>query len=196
MMSNKLKQTPSQTVGPFFSYALTPEQSGYNLKSIASPDMRADDTPGEHINLSGKIYDGNGEIVSDAMIEIWQTDADGNYLDRDTPPMDGTFTGFGRCDCEIKKEFYFNTVKPGPIEEGHAPHINMIVFMRGMLTHAYTRIYFSDESDANEKDAVFKSVPTERRHTIIANRVEEDNIVTYQFDLHMQGDNETVFFDV
>ena len=193
-MSNKLKQTPSQTVGPFFSYALTPEQSGYKLKSIASPDMRADDTPGVHIKVTGKIYDGNGDIISDAMIEIWQADASGNYLNRDTPPSNETFTGFGRCDCEINKEFYFNTIKPGSIGEGHAPHLNMIVFMRGMLTHAYTRVYFSDED--NSADQVINSVPNERRKSLIAERTEEDGKVTYQLNLHMQGDNETVFFDV
>ncbi len=196
MSDNKLKQTPSQTIGPFFSYALTPEQSDYNFKSIVSPEMITPETPGEHIHICGSIFDGNGDVIKDAMIEIWQADDQGHYLDRDTPPSSEVFTGFGRCDAEVNSGFYFNTVKPGSIGVGHAPHINMIVFMRGMLTHAYTRVYFSDEMKANEKDEVFVSVPADRRKSIIAIRNEDNGKVTYQFDLRMQGDNETVFFDV
>lgn len=193
MKSNKLTQTPSQTVGPYFSYGLTPEQGGYDLKSIVSSILANDDTPGEKITLRGKIYDGNGEIIPDAMIEIWQADAEGKYISPDTVPEADVFTGFGRCDGETKSEFYFETIKPGPIADAHAPHINMIVFMRGMLSHAFTRVYFEDEMSANEQDAVFCSVPEARRSTLIAKKDEDGN---YQFDLHMQGDNETVFFDV
>lgn len=193
MTGNKLKQTPSQTVGPYFSYGLTPEQGDYDLKSIASPNMTKEDTPGEHITLHGNIYDGNGEIIADAMIEIWQANAEGQYLDRGTAPTDDIFTGFGRCDAQIDNKFHFKTIKPGPIADGHAPHINMIVFMRGMLSHAFTRVYFDDEMNLNEQDAVFCSVPEDRRHTLIAKKDEDGH---YQFDLHMQGDNETVFFDV
>lgn len=192
-MSHKLKQTPSQTVGPFYSYALTPQQSGYDFKSITSPTLATEDTPGEKITLRGTIYDGNGDIIRDAMIEIWQADADGKYISPQTVPGGDIFTGFGRCDSETNAEFYFETIKPGSIADGHAPHINMIVFMRGMLSHAFTRIYFADEMNANEQDAVYCSVPEERRCTLIASKDEDGN---YQFDLHMQGDNETVFFDV
>lgn len=193
MKSNKLTQTPSMTVGPYFSYGLTPEQGGYDLKSITSPIMRRDDTMGEKITLRGKIYDGNGDIIPDAMIEIWQADADGNYISPNTTPSEDIFTGFGRCDGETNSEYYFETIKPGSIGKEHAPHINMIVFMRGMLSHAFTRIYFEDEMSANEQDAVYCSVPEDRRATLIAKKDQDGN---YQFDLHMQGDNETVFFDV
>jgi protocatechuate 3,4-dioxygenase alpha subunit len=194
MSNNKLTQTPSMTVGPYFAYGLTPEQSGYKLKSITSPVLVSEDTPGERITLRGKIYDGNGEIISDALIEIWQADAKGNYISRETPPTGDIFTGFGRCDAEPEREYRFETIKPGSIAEAHAPHINMIIFMRGMLSHAYTRVYFSDE--INDDDAVFSSVPVERRSTIIAKPTEKDGEIIYHFDLHMQGENETVFFDV
>jgi len=192
-MSNKLKQTPSQTVGPFFSYVLTPEQSGYDFKSVVSPILATEDTPGEKITLRGKIYDGNGDIIRDAMIEIWQAGADGKYISPETSPSGNIFTGFGRCDSKTNAEFYFETIKPGSIANGHAPHINMIVFMRGMLSHAFTRVYFADEMNANVQDIVYCSVPEERRYTLITSKDEDGN---YQFDLHMQGDNETVFFDV
>ncbi len=197
MGNNKLKQTPSQTVGPYFSYGLTPEQGGYDFKSITSPILVKKDTLGEHIILQGHIYDGNGDIIPDAMIEIYQADHQGKYISKEIPPSDDVFTGFGRCDCETNSNFCFKTIKPGSIGDGHAPHINMVIFMRGLLSHAYSRVYFSDEMDANHNDNVLNNVPSDRRATLIAKRTENENgDIIYQFDLNMQGINETVFFDV
>jgi protocatechuate 3,4-dioxygenase alpha subunit len=90
----------------------------------------------------------------------------------------------------------FHTVKPGAQAPGEAPHINVIVLMRGLLLHAFTRVYFSDEAEANAKDAVLQSVPAERRHTLIAERVEQGGAVSYRIDIRMQGADETAFFDV
>ncbi len=192
-------QTPSQTVGPYFAYGLTPEQYGYPLASIASPDLRSPDVEGQQIRIEGRVLDGNGEVVDDAMIEIWQADPQGRYA-HPADPRGGNivFKGFGRCGTGTDPEnrFIFDSVKPGAVDEAQAPHVNVIVFMRGLLSHLYTRIYFADEADANAKDPVLQSVPAERRDTLIAAREESSGTVVYRFDIHMQGDRETVFFDV
>lgn len=196
----KQKQTPSQTVGPFFSYGLASDQYGFSeLSSIAVGEIADDDEPGEHIKLIGIIYDGKGVPVSDALVEVWQADAQGRFAH----PTDGRqkntpFTGFGRFGTRTdpKNRFIFSTVKPGVSGEGEAPHINLIVFMRGLLSHVYTRVYFSDEETANAADPVLQSVPAERRETLIAKRQDSSAGVVYRFDIHMQGDQETVFFDV
>lgn len=193
------KQTPSQTVGPYFAYGLTPEQYGYDMTSIAGSAVADADTEGERIRVVGQVFDGAGAPVNDAMIEIWQADAQGRY----DHPEDGrgsnaSFHGFGRCGTGTDPEnrFFFDTVKPGSVDEGHAPHLSVIVFMRGLLSHAFTRIYFSDEAQANEADPVLAEVPADRRGTLISAREETSDGVVYRFDIHMQGDDETVFFDV
>lgn len=196
-------QTPSQTVGPYFAYGLTPQQYGYPLASIASPnvigaDQRTPDVQGEQIRLEGRVLDGNGEPVSDAMIEIWQADPQGRYAHPADPRGNVAFRGFGRCGTgtDAESRFVFDTLKPGAVDADQAPHINVIVFMRGLLSHLYTRVYFADEAAANARDPVLRSVPAERRATLIAPREERDGVAVYRFDIHMQGDRETVFFDV
>ncbi|MGF1631305.1 MAG: protocatechuate 3,4-dioxygenase subunit alpha [Kiloniellaceae bacterium] len=195
-------QTPSQTVGPYFAYGLTPEQYGYPLASIASADLRTPDVEGERIRLEGRVLDGNGEAVNDAMIEIWQADPQGRYASRYAHPADTrgnvAFRGFGRCGTGTDPEnrFIFETLKPGTEDEAQAPHITVIVFLRGLLSHLYTRVYFADEAAANARDPVLLSVPEDRRGTLIAARDEQDGVAVYRFDIHMQGDKETVFFDV
>jgi protocatechuate 3,4-dioxygenase alpha subunit len=193
-----LKQTPSQTLGPFFAYGLTPEQSGYAHKAIAGNTLAAPGMPGEHLRIEGRISDGAGAPIDDAMIEIWQADGDGRYAgaDRDEADSATAFSGFGRCGSDAQGGFWFATIKPGAIGDGHAPHIGVIVQARGILNHAFTRIYFADERDANGADPVLQSVPEDRRHTLIAVRSETPAGPVYRFDIHMQGDDETVFFDV
>jgi protocatechuate 3,4-dioxygenase alpha subunit len=194
MPDRRRPQTPSQTVGPFFAYGLTPEQYGYPFTSIASGEMAGEAT-GERIRIVGQVIDGEGAPISDAMVELWQADEQGRYADRE-PGSNTGFSGFGRqgTGTDPEQRFVFDTVKPGPVDAEQAPHISVIVFMRGLLTHAYTRIYFSDEEQANARDPVLNSVPAERRHTLIAQR--QDDGRTYRFDIRMQGDDETVFFDV
>ena len=193
----KLKQTPSQTLGPFFAYGLTPEQYGYAHRGIAGNTLAAPGVPGEHVRIEGRIFDGAGAPIDDAMIEIWQADADGRYAgaDRDEAGV-VAFTGFGRCGSDDAGEFWFATIKPGAIGDGQAPHIGVIVQARGVLNHAFTRIYFADEAAANSADPVLQSVPAERRDTLIAVCRETPAGPVYSFDIHMQGDDETVFFDV
>jgi protocatechuate 3,4-dioxygenase alpha subunit len=196
--SKRLGQTPSQTVGPYFAYGLVPEQYGYDFRSIASSRVRTPDTPGQPIRVEGVVYDGNGVPISDALIEIWQADGDGRYPHPAAGGGSNTnFRGFGRCGTgtDPDNKFMFDTVKPGQVD-GQAPHISVIVLMRGLLLHTYTRIYFDDEAAANARDAVLSSVPDGRRATLIAKRVEGTAPPTYRFDIHMQGDRETIFFDV
>ena len=195
-----LKQTPSQTIGPFFSYGLTPEQSNYpNLSSVSSNSLLTDSTIGEEIRLEGKIFDGTGDIVSDAMIEIWQADAEGRYPDQQSSgKANSNFLGFGRCDTGVDRQnnYIFKTIKPGQIDTKTAPHINVTIFMRGLLLHVFTRIYFSDEGKSNSADAVLSAVPVDRQKTLIAKKVAGVTPATYVFDIFLQGEKETVFFDI
>jgi protocatechuate 3,4-dioxygenase alpha subunit len=196
---SKLGQTPSQTVGPYFAYGLTPEQYGYPaLTSVAGSDLRSPEVEGEAIRIEGRVLDGQGAAVNDAMIEIWQADPQGRYAHPADPRGNIAFRGFGRCGTGTDPEsrFVFETVKPGAEDETQAPHVNVIVFMRGLLTHLYTRIYFAEEEKANAADPVLAAVPAARRGTLIAPRSQEGGKTVYRFDIHMQGDKETVFFDV
>jgi protocatechuate 3,4-dioxygenase alpha subunit len=189
MPKERYSQTPSQTAGPFFAFALTPGQYGYPFASIASGRLADEATDGEPIRIVGQVLDGEGMPIEDALVEIWQADAQGRYANSTG------FTGFGRqgTGADPQSRFIFDTVKPGSVDAEQAPHISVIVFMRGILTHAYTRIYFSDEAQANARDPVLASVPEARRPTLIAQRQADGS---YRFDIRMQGDDETVFFDV
>jgi protocatechuate 3,4-dioxygenase, alpha subunit len=189
-----MKQTPSQTVGPFFSLGLT--RRPVNL-------LVSDATEGEKILIEGQVFDGDGKIVPDAMIEIWQANRWGRYNhpdDKQEKPLDPSFLGWGRCGTDKNGSYCFDTIKPGAVpgadESVQAPHINATVFARGMLVHAYTRIYFDDEP-ANETDPVLSSIKDkDRRQTLIAAREEKNGKPVYRFDIRLQGENETVFFDM
>ena len=194
-----LKQTPSQTVGPFFAYGLTPEQYGYPFQNTVQSTLVEPTTDGEHIRIEGRVFDGEGNPIPDAIIEIWQADSQGRYAHPDDPRGSGAdIHGFGRMGTGTDPEnrYFFDTIKPGPVDGDQAPHVNIIVLMRGMLVHTFTRIYFSDEAEANGKDPVLQTVPEDRRGTLIAEREETPGGVVYRFDIHMQGDEETVFLDV
>ena len=195
---SQLKQTPSQTVGPFFAYGLTPTQYGYDLKSLFAPVLAQPNAQGEHIRITGQVFDGAGQSVLDAMVEISQPDASGQPVTSVADAQAKGFTGFGRCGTGTLPDnhFAFDTVKPGAIAPGQAPFINVCVTMRGLLVHTFSRIYFDDEAAANSQDAVLASVPAERRATLIARREMTGAGPVYRFDIHMQGDKETVFFDL
>lgn len=183
-----LKQTPSQTAGPYFSIGLT--HDGDNI-------LVQDTTVGRRILIKGKVLDGDNQPVSDALIEIWQTDAQGIYNHPADPRhdrVDQHFRGFGRCGTSAEGDYSFKTIKPGPSQAGTAPTINVRLFARGMLIHAVTRLYFSDES-ANEGDPTLSSIASERRQTLIAMAEASEDLPTYRFDIHIQGELETVFFN-
>lgn len=196
-MKEKLKQTPSQTVGPFFAYGLTAEQYGYDYNSIVNGSLAGKEYPGERIKIIGTVFDGAGKPVSDAMIELWQADENGVYQKQIDCTKNG-FTGFGRVGTGVDADsrFSFTTIKPGSIGENHAPHINVIIFMRGSLLQLYTRLYFSDEEEANKKDTLLNMMPRERQHTLIAERKQNEGPTEYHFNIYMQGENETIFFQV
>jgi protocatechuate 3,4-dioxygenase alpha subunit len=194
----KRRQTPSQTVGPFFAYALTPEQYGYEFASIADGRLADGNTPGQRIRIEGRVFDGKGDVIPDAMIEIWQADEQGRYTHPADPRGSNVgFKGFGRMGTgtDAQSRFIFDTIKPGSVDGVQAPHINVVVFMRGLPAHAFTRLYFSDEDAANARDPVLATVPAERRRTLIATRDNSADGVVYRFAIRMQGPDETVFFD-
>ena len=191
--------TPSQTVGPFFKYGLTPDGK-YDWNDAFTSNLITQDTSGERIRIEGGVFDGDGKPVPDAMLEIWQADAQGRFSD----PQDkralpnSTFKGFGRCGTDANGSYSFDTIKPGQVADPdgkpQAPHILLAVFARGMLLHLYTRIYFDGEG-ANAADPVLALVPADRRATLIATRKAGAGSA-YHFDVRLQGDNETAFFDV
>ncbi|PRG24154.1 protocatechuate 3,4-dioxygenase subunit alpha [Burkholderia multivorans] len=194
-----LKQTPSQTVGPYFAYGLCPQQYDYDLKSLFTPTIAAPHAEGEHVLLVGQVFDGDGNVVSDAILEFTQVDGAGRYpASRDDIAKSG-FTGFARVGTgtDPQHRYVVETVKPGRIGAADAPHVNVTVMMRGILTHAFTRLYFDDEAAANANDPVLNVVPAERRATLVAKRdAQPGRPVVYRFDIRMQGPDETVFFDV
>jgi protocatechuate 3,4-dioxygenase alpha subunit len=191
-------QTPSQTVGPYFAYGLTATQYGYDFDQPFDAVVALDNAAGERIRLEGRVIDGDGKVIGDALIEISQPDGEGRYPQTPEEAKALGFRAFGRVGTgtDAQNRFVFHTVKPGAETPGEAPHINVIVLMRGLLLHAFTRIYFSDEAAANAEDAVLASVPAERRQTLVAQRFERGGEVGYRIDIHMQGADETVFFDV
>jgi len=193
-----LKQTPSQTVGPYFAYGLCPQQYDFDLKSLFNGSVADREAAGEHISLVGQVFDGDGKVIGDAMIEVQQVDSEGRYPQSREEVAKTGFRGFARfgTGTDPHKRFIIDTVKPGRASPDEAPHLNVILTMRGMLLHTFTRVYFDDEAAANDKDAVLASVPAERRSTLIARRETNGANVVYRFDIHMQGANETVFFDL
>ncbi|HXG51440.1 MAG TPA: protocatechuate 3,4-dioxygenase subunit alpha [candidate division Zixibacteria bacterium] len=188
-----MKQTPSQTVGPFYSLGLT--RSPMNR-------LAGEGTAGEKIRIEGRVLDGDGQPVPDALVEIWQANAYGRYHhpeDKQEKPLDPSFSGWGRCGTNERGEFWFETIKPGSVPGPgttiQAPHINVAVFARGMLIHAHTRIYFSDEA-SNAGDPVLSCIRDKRRRqTLIAARENREGGAVYRFDIRLQGEGETVFFD-
>jgi len=187
--------TSSQTVGPFFAPALLREDARRNV--LTRPD-----TVGERIRIEGRVLDGDGVPVPDALIEIWQANAQGRYnhaADQGAAQLDSSFLGFGRSGTAEDGSYWFETVKPGSVlfdgERMQAPHICVTVFSRGLLNHLVTRLYFEDEP-GNALDPVLQCVPNDRRATLLARREARDTVVVYRFDIVLQGADETAFFNL
>lgn len=195
-------QTPSQTVGPFFHYGL-PWKGGADLYGQSDLGARAELFPEAHyvlnlpaprgtpegaeIHIAGRILDADGQPVVDAMVELWQADAQGRYgLDRDP-----AFVGFGRSSTDEDGVWRFRTVRPGRIDADQAPHVALSIFGRGLLKRLATRLYFAD-GEGNDRDPVLAVVPSDRRETLIATRWGND----WWLDIVLSGVGETVFFDL
>jgi protocatechuate 3,4-dioxygenase, alpha subunit len=193
-MTEKLIPTPSQTVGPFFHLGLDrPEWA----------DLAAEGAAGGRIAVEGRITDGDGAPVADAFLELWQANAAGRYAHpddgRDEAPLDPHFRGFGRTCTDADGRFRFTTIRPGPVPgRGNAlqaPHIEVALFARGLLKQLYTRIYFADEP-RNDADPILSAIEDPAvRQTIVATRTASSGPPTYRFDIRLQGDGETAFFE-
>ena len=201
--------TPSQTVGPYFAYGLAPHSrcdwqpsSHYDSKETVGANLITPDATGQKIHIEGSVLDGDGKPINDAMIEIWQADSQGRYAHArgEKPRPNAKFTGFGRSATDKAGVYSFDTVKPGvvpgPDGKPQAPHIVFCIYSRGMLRQVYTRLYFSDEAAANGADPILMLVPGDRRGTLIAHKQAGSGSPVYRFDIRVQGDNETVFFDI
>ena len=187
-----LLTTSSQTVGPYVRIGF----QNFSVEELAPPGV-----VGERITLAGRVTDGDAKPVNDAVVEIWQANAQGKYAhpeDAQDKPLDALFRGFGRSLTDNDGGFRFATIKPGRVPGPggtlQAPHIAVTVFMRGLLRHVCTRIYFADDP-ANADDPVLRLVPAERRATLIAthgSRVKG----AFEWNIRLQGQDETVFFDM
>jgi protocatechuate 3,4-dioxygenase, alpha subunit len=194
-MEGKLIPTPSQTVGPFFHLGM--DRPGWN-------DLTRGNPTGERIAIEGRVIDGDGLPVPDAVIELWQANAAGRYNHPDDrqeeKPLDPNFPGFGRVATDAEGHFRVVTVKPGPVPgRGNAlqaPHINIAVFARGLLKHLYTRIYFADEA-GNAGDPLLCTIEDEAaRRSLLAQRAQGGSPALYRFDIVLQGEGETAFLDI
>lgn len=201
-----LKETASQTAGPYVHIGLAPKEAGFDIfENNFSNVLAGPKTRGERIRIEGCILDGTGTPVRDVLLEIWQANAAGKYrhpADRQSKPIDPTFRGWGRACSDFTTGVYaFDTIKPGSVQgrggRPMAPHITFWLVARGINLGLTTRMYFSDEEAANAKDSVLQMIEWEvRRKTLIAKREKTRAGSVYRFDIHLQGPDETVFFDI
>lgn len=199
---NRLKETPSQTAGPYIHIGATPNFVGNDgvYPADLGVTMVNEKTKGERIAITGRVIDGSGAALRDALLEIWQADADGLFNSRSE--MRGTadpeFTGWGRQPVDLETGIYrFETIKPGrvPFPDGRlqAPHIMVWIVARGINMGLHTRMYFSDEEAANADDPVLARIEHQMRVPTLIAKADGNR---YTFDIYLQGENETVFFDI
>jgi protocatechuate 3,4-dioxygenase alpha subunit len=203
-----LHETPSQTAGPYVHIGLIPQQAGFDIfENPFGNVLVGRNTSGERIRIEGRVLDGLGAPCRDVLLEIWQANAAGRYnhpADQQTDKeLDSSFRGWGRTGTAFDTGIYqFETIKPGPVtgRRGYkpmAPHVNIWLVARGINIGLGTRMYFDDETALNEQDPVLRVIePAVRRQTLLARREVRDGAVVYVFDIRLQGDQETVFFDV
>ena len=200
----KLKETPSQTAGPYVHIGLAPGAAGFDIyQQELGWDIAGPNAKGERIRVEGLVIDGEGDPVKDVMLEVWQANADGYYAhDEVAGQVEAGFKGWGRVITDFETgEWAFDSVKPGKITGSNgneqAPHINLWIVARGINLGLNTRLYFDDETDANAEDFLLQSLEKNgRAPTLIAKRSECEGSIVYRFDIRLQGDGETVFLDV
>ena len=199
-----LKQSASQTAGPYVHIGLAPGAAGFRIyDEELGTDICGPNAGGERIRVEGVVIDGMGSPIRDVLIEVWQANSEGHYAHPEGGgPVEDGFRGWGRVISDFATgEWAFDTVKPGPTRGRNgsiqAPHISFWLVARGINIGLNTRMYFSDEVEANATDPVLNLIEWEnRRATLIAKRSERDGQPVYRFDIRLQGNNETVFFDV
>lgn len=201
-----LKESASQTAGPYVHIGLAPEAAGFDIfDNNFSNVLAGPKTKGEKIRIEGRVVDGSGTPVRDVLLELWQANAAGKYshpADRQKKAPDPAFRGWGRACSDFDTGVWaFETIKPGAVEgrggRPMAPHVNLWIVARGINIGLNTRMYFSDEEKANAADPVLNLIEWEvRRRTLIGNKVSKGGKPVYRFDIHLQGPDETVFFDV
>ncbi|SMP08221.1 protocatechuate 3,4-dioxygenase subunit alpha [Shimia sagamensis] len=199
-----LKETPSQTAGPYVHIGLAPGAAGFDIyERELGWDIAGPNAKGERIRIEGLVIDGTGSPVKDVMLEAWQANADGIYPHPEQAgETEEGFKGWGRVITNFDTgEWGFDTIKPGQAmgRNGQlmAPHISLWIVARGINVGLNTRLYFDDEAEANATDPVLNVIELEnRRATLIAKREMRDDVPVYRFDITLQGDNETVFFDI
>ena len=185
--ANRFGQTPTQTVGPYFAIGLAPHCISLPFKPLATEEIATDGAEGEPLVLTGQVLDGDGAPVSDALIEARQRNARGSW------ERGQGFRGYGRAATDKNGTFLFRTVRPAPASDYEAPHLWLIVQARGLLGPLVTRVHFADEADRNERDPIFQAAPPARRATLLAHPIGPGR---YRFDIRLQGEHETVFFDL
>lgn len=195
-----LPETPSQTAGPYVHIGLAVAAAGNPVRELEIwNELAKPEAQGEHILLIGQVFDGMGHLVRDSFLEFWQADHAGVYHTEFDPER--SFNSFGRTATTFDEgEWSVKTLKPGQVKNRAgvmmAPHVNLILFARGINIHLHTRIYFDDEAEANAKDPVLMGIEwAQRRDTLVASRCEVDGKSAYRFDVRLQGEGETVFFD-
>jgi len=199
-----LKETPSQTAGPYVHIGLAPGAAGFGIyEQELGWDIAGPNAKGERIRVEGVVVDGTGSPIKDVMLETWQANSAGVYAHPEhADEVEEGFRGWGRVITDFETgEWAFDTIKPGQVEGRNgqmmAPHINLWIVARGINVGLNTRIYFEDEEEANGIDPVINLIEWERRReTLIAKRDARDGQIVYRFDIKLQGDNETVFFDI
>lgn len=200
---NYLKETPSQTAGPYVHIGCTPNFSGINGLYSEDPGsvMVNEKTLGKRITIRGSVHDGTGVPLKDALVEIWQADAAGLYPSpRETRGQaDSNFSGWGRSPGDMESgEFVFETIKPGPVPypDGRiqAPHVTFWIVARGINIGLHTRLYFDDEQAANAQDPILSRIEHRQRLDTLIAKSESSGV--YRFDIHLQGPVETIFFDM
>lgn len=207
MSDQVLRETASQTAGPYVHIGLAPQAAGFDIfERHTGPVLCTPATQGERIRIEGRVIDGSGTPLRDVLLEIWQANAQGKYAHPgDLQPgksLDPAFRGWGRACSDFETGVYrFDTIKPGAVSgrDGRlmAPHINFWIVARGINLGLHTRMYFSDELEANAADPVINLIEWQvRRQTLIAQREQQGGDTIYRFDIRLQGENETVFFDI
>jgi protocatechuate 3,4-dioxygenase alpha subunit len=205
-----LGQTPGQTLGPFFQQGLLRTGAVFQVPGLCNDASDVFDhvlvqpaTFGERIVIEGVVYDGLEQPIGDALLELWQANAHGRYhhpLDVSGREIDPAFRGYGRAATDPRGGYGFRSIKPGPVAgpggSTQAPHLNLVLGARGMTRHAFTRIYF-DGDPRLVGDPILSLVPEQRRSSLLAKATgQRDGATSYRFDIHLQGENETVFFEI